>query len=255
MTLAQGLLFLLAVALATCAQTLTGFAFALVLVGVGGFFELASLPDLANVVTVLALANATIALRGSRESFDRPAFRDIAIGMVAGTLAGIGLLEWLSANLLLVLRLLLGLTVIGCALVVLLEATRLQQRSRAFVFIAWGMVSGVLSGLFSTGGPPLVYHLYRQPMPLKAVRDTLVAALAFSSLARLLVVVPLGGFSLRALQLSALAAPLVFALTWWLERHPPRWSRAAVLRLVCGLLFLTGIGLAIPATLKLLMLD
>jgi uncharacterized membrane protein YfcA len=255
MTLAHGLLFLLAVALATCAQTLSGFAFALVLVGLGGLLQLAPLADLANVVTVLALANAAIALRGARESLDRPGFRQIALGMLAGTIAGIALLDWLSANLLLVLRLLLGLTVIGCAVIVLLEAARLQQRSRPVVFLAWGVVSGLLSGLFSTGGPPLVYHLYRQPLALKAVRDTLVAALAFSSLARLLVVVPLGGFSLHALQLCAMAAPLVFGLTWWLERHPPAWSRAAVLRLVCGLLFLTGLGLALPATLKLLMLD
>jgi uncharacterized membrane protein YfcA len=255
MTLTQGLLFLLAVALATCAQTLSGFAFALVLVGLGGFFQLASLPDLANVVTVLALANAAIALRGARESLDRSAFVHIGLGMAAGTLAGIVLLEWLSANLLLVLRLMLGATVIGCALTVLLKTSALQQRSGRAVFAAWGAVSGVLSGLFSTGGPPLVYHLYRQPMPLKAVRDTLVACLAFSSLARLLVVVPLGGFSLQALRLSAMAAPLVFALTWWLERHPPGWSRAAVLRLVCALLLLTGAGLAVPAIVKLLMLD
>jgi uncharacterized membrane protein YfcA len=159
------------------------------------------------------------------------------------------LLGWLSANVVAVLRFLLGLTVIACAVIVLLEAAALPRRSPRAVFKAWGFVSGILGGLFATGGPPLVYHLYRQPMELKAVRDTLVATLAFSSLARLAVVLPTGQFSLNALQLCLLAVPLVFGLTWWLERHPPVWSRTAVLRLVCALLMLTGAGLAGPALL------
>ena len=36
---------------------------------------------------------------------------------------------------------------------------------------------GLLGGLFSAGGPPLVYHFYRQPMAMEALRATLVAAL------------------------------------------------------------------------------
>jgi hypothetical protein len=245
-------LYLLTVALATCAQTLTGFAFALLLVGLGGILQLAPVADLANVATVLALVNAAIALRGSAKSLDFRGFRDLTIGMSVGVLAGVLLLEWLSANVVLVLRLLLGLTVLACAAIVLMETRRLQQRSRPPAFVGWGLVAGLLGGLFSTGGPALVYHLYRQPMALRATRDTLVACLAFSSFARLVVVVPTGGFSMNALQLSLLAAPLVFGLTWWLERHPPGWSRAAVLRLVCILLLLTGAGLMVPAALQLL---
>lgn len=58
MTLWQTALFLLCVALASCAQSLSGFAFALILLGLAGLFELAPLADLANVATVLALVNA-----------------------------------------------------------------------------------------------------------------------------------------------------------------------------------------------------
>ena len=113
------------------------------------------------------------------------------------------------------------------------------------------VLSGLLTGLFATGGPPLVYQLYRQPMGLKTIRDTLVASLAVSSLARLTMVLVSGQFSGNALRLCLLAAPLVFSLSWWLERHPPGWSRQAVLKLVCLLLLLTGIALIVPATLQL----
>lgn len=247
MSLLQTALFLLCVALATCAQSLTGFAFALILLGLCGLLELAPLADLANVATVLGLANALVALRGPGRALDVSAFRDITLGGVAGILLGVLLLGWLSSNVTLVLRMLLGLTVIACALVVLMETAALRERSSANSFRLWGAVSGLLTGLFATGGPPLVYHFYRQPMALKAVRDTLVATLAASSLLRLLMVLPTGQFSGNALKLSLLAAPLVFGLSWWLERHPPGWSRAAVLRLVCALLLLTGLGLIAPA--------
>ena len=252
MTLSQMLLFLLCVALATCAQSLSGFAFALILLGLAGLLELAPLADLANVATVLGLANALVALRGSSRQLDVPAFRDLTLGGAAGILLGVLLLGWLSANITLVLRLLLGLTVIACAIVVLLQTAALRERSSASSFRLWGALSGLLTGLFATGGPPLVYHFYRQPMALRTVRDTLVATLAASSLLRLVVAIPAGQFSANALTLSLLAAPLVFGLSWWLERHPPGWSRLAVLRLVCALLLLTGIGLVVPALLQML---
>jgi hypothetical protein len=245
-------LFLLCAALATCAQTLTGFAFALVLLGLAGMFHLAPLPDLANVATVLALANAAMALRGSARTLDFAAFRDIAIGSALGVATGLLLLDWLSANTVIALRLLLGLTVIACAVVVLLEAAALRTRSGAHVFRGYGLLSGVLGGLFAAGGPPLVYHLYRQPLPLRTIRDTLMATLAASSLFRLLVVVPTGQFSANAGRLCLLAAPVVFGLSWWLERHPPGWARPRILKLVCALLLFTGAGLALPAAQQLL---
>lgn len=250
MTAWQTALFLLCVALATCAQNLSGFAFALILLGLAGLLELAPLADLANVATVLALANALVALRRSGRTLDLPTFRDTTLGSAVGILAGVLLVGWLSANVTLVLRVLLGLTVLACAIVVLRQAAALRERSSATSFRTWGVVSGLLTGLFSTGGPPLVYHLYRQPMPLRTVRDTLVATLAASSLMRLAMVLGTGLFSANALRLCLLAAPLVFALSWWLERHPPGWSRPAVLRLVCALLLLTGVGLLVPALLQ-----
>lgn len=250
MTLTQTALFLLCVALATCAQSLTGFAFALILLGLAGVLELAPLADLANVATVLALANALVALRSPGRAMDVPAFRDVSLGGMAGILLGVLLLGWLSVNVTQLLRVLLGLTVIACAVVVLMEKAVLRERSSAGSFRLWGAISGLLTGLFATGGPPPVYHFYRQPMALKSVRDTLVATLAASSLLRLVMVVPAGQFSTNALKLCLLAAPLVFGLSWWLERHPPGWSRLAVLRLVCTLLLLTGLGLIVPVLLR-----
>jgi hypothetical protein len=36
-------------------------------------------------------------------------------------------------------------------------------------------------------------------------------------------------------------------ITWWLRRHPPAWRRETVLKIVCALLVITGVGLIAPA--------
>jgi hypothetical protein len=239
--------FLLCVVIATCAQSVTGFALALILLGLGSLFELAPLPDIANVATVLSLASAAVALRGRGRSLDRNVLQATVTGSVFGVAAGVILLSWLNTNVVVVLRLLLGAVVIACAAVVLLRTEPLAQPSSRLSFQGTGFLSGLLGGLFSASGPPLVYQFYRQPMSIEAVRDTLVATLAAGSLIRLAMLVPSGQFSLRALGLSALAVPVAMGLTWRLRRHPPGWRRETVLKIVCALLVITGVGLIGPA--------
>ena len=243
----QILAFLLCVALATATQGITGFALVLVLLGLTGVFDLASLPDAANVATVLGLANAAVALRGRRHTLDRTVLQPTAIGTLAGVAMGVALLAWLNANVVVLLRLLLGVLVIASAVLVLRKAEPLPQRSSTGSFYVAGLLSGVLGGLFSAGGPPLVWQFYRQPMTLQAVRDTMVTLFGISGLLRLAIVLPSGQFTPHALLLTVLAVPVVMAVTWWLKHHPPAWDREAVLKIVCALLALTGVGLIVPA--------
>lgn len=239
--------FLLCVVIATGAQRLTGFALALVLLGLTSLFEIAPLPDVANVATVLALANAAIVLRGAHKSMDWAMLRSTVPGSVFGVAGGLLLLGWLSTNVTVLLRLLLGLIISVCAIVVLLRVEPLPRRSSRASFQFFGLLSGLLGGLFAASGPPLVYQFYRQPIDLDTLRDTLIAALATSSLLRLAVVLPSGQFSHGAWMLSAVALPLTTGITWWVQKHPPGWSRGAILKLVCGLLLVTGAGLVVPA--------
>lgn len=247
MTAWQFTAFLLCVALASSLQNITGFALALILLGLTGLFDLAPLPDAANVATVLSLANAAMQLRGTHKSLQWKAWRDTVTGSVFGVAAGVALLAWLSANVVMVLRLLLGLVVMACAIVVLVRSKTLERPSSRPSFGGFGFLSGLLGGLFSASGPPLVYHFYRQPWDLDSLRDTLVACLSFGALLRLAMVVPTGQFSLHAVRLAAAALPLVVGITWWLRRHPPAWRRETVLKIVCALLLVTGAGLIGPA--------
>ncbi|MBP6595943.1 MAG: TSUP family transporter, partial [Arenimonas sp.] len=125
----------------------------------------------------------------------------------------------------------------------------LPVRSSGIWFGGFGLLSGLLGGLFSAGGPPLVYHFYRQPMAMEALRATLVAALTTMSVMRIVVVLATGQFSLLALKMILLAAPAVLGTSWLLRRYPPRWRRETVLRIVCVLLLATGVSIAASALL------
>jgi uncharacterized membrane protein YfcA len=247
MSLAQHAAFIACVALANFVQNLTGFAFALLLLGLVGLFHIAPLPDATNVASVLTLVNAAALFRASAPQVERTVLPPTLIASLLGVLAGVGLLSWLSDNVVAGLRVLLGLTIIGCAVILLIETRAQARRSSTASFVAVGLGAGVLGGLFSTAGPPLVFHFYRQPMAPRAIRDSLVAIFAANALVRLVALLAVGRIGSETLWLCAEATPVVLAQTWWMARRSPAWSVTAVRRVVCALLLIVGASLVLPA--------
>lgn len=247
MDISHVLAFLACVAVATAAQSMTGFAFALTLIGLSSTLRLAPLADAVNVATVLGLISVGTALLGRRGALQWTLLSPTLVGMVAGSVAGVALLTWLSTALVVALQLLLGLTTIVCAGVVFLRARPLDQISSRAVSGCYGLLSGLLGGLFAATGPPLVYHYYRQPLAINVIRETLVAAIGVAALIRLALVLGTGQFTGLAMLLSALGSPVAMGVSWWMRRHPPHWGRSSVLRIVCALLILAGISLIVPA--------
>ncbi|MDX3904630.1 MAG: TSUP family transporter [Pigmentiphaga sp.] len=243
MTAPTFLLYLVCVGLAAYCQNLTGFAFALLLLGMVGAFGLMPITDAANVASVLSLVNILAYWRYNRVTFDWTVLRPILASSLLGVVAGVLLLDWLSTNAVAILSLLLGVAIIGCSLLLLVHSTPRPTPSGKPALWFYGALSGLLGGLFSTSGPPMVYHLYRQPMDRAQVRECLFMMFAASSALRLLLVAGSGHFSWRSLLLAVSAIPVVAAVSWWQARHPTRLSRRGVEWLVCGLLMLAGASL------------
>jgi uncharacterized membrane protein YfcA len=239
--------FLLCVVTASLAQNLSGFALGLVLLGLVELLHLVPLADAANAAMVLSLASATAFFHADRRP---PPWREVnpilGSGLV-GVAIGVFLLAWLSANAVQWLRLLLGVTVVGSAVILFLHRHPLPQPSSRASFAGIGLVSGVLGGLFATSGPPLVFHLYRQPMDPAVVRRCLFLVFAVYNVLRLVLVTATGQFSRLSLLLCAVAVPVVFAVTHVLTLHPPRLPRRALGMGVAGLLALTGLSLMAKA--------
>jgi hypothetical protein len=245
-------LFLLFVAFAVYAQNLTGFALALILLGLIGITDLVPLTDAANAVTVLIFVNACMFLYQRRAlRLDRMLWPAV-VASLFGALAGMALLTLLVQGAYEVLRMILGLSIVGCSVLLWRAARPLDSVSSHRSFVVVGGVSGVLGGLFSAAGPPLVYLMYRQPWPLARIQETLILFFGLGALLRMAILAPAGHFSADAVVLAAEAIPVVLLVTSLSAGRPAPFSQAAVKRMVCLLLVLTGAGMTAVAVSALL---
>ena len=239
------ILFAGCVAIATCIQNLTGFAFGLILLGLVSLLDLASVPDAANASTVLTLVNAASYFRWHRLRPEWSIVRPAIVPSLLGVSVGVALLAWLSGNAAQALRGLLGLAILACAFGLLVESKPRSTVSRRAAFAAVGAMSGLMGGLFSSAGPPLVYHMYRQPAPREVIQQCLLLMFAINQVLRLALVAGTGKFSLHSALLSAAAVPAVYFVTWLQHRYMPTLGIVTTRRVVSGLLILAGGSLLI----------
>ena len=237
------LLFLMFVALAVYAQTLTGFALALILLGLIGATDLVPLTDAVNAVTVMALVVAcTFLYRRWPLQLEQSLWPAVA-SSVPGAIAGTILLFWLAGVAYEVLRLLLGLSIISCALLLWRAAEPWKMVSSRGAFVLAGGISGLLGGMFSAPGPPLVYLMYRQPLAHVRIQESLILFFGMGALLRLAIVVPAGHFSIEAVQLTAESIPVVFFVTTVAAGRPSPLPQKLLKAIVCLLLVVTGAGM------------
>lgn len=233
----------LLVAVASFCQNLTGFAFSLIFVGAAGALQLMPIADAANVAGLLSLVNGVAYLRSHPFDPRWDLLRPMLLSSVPGVGLGLGMLYWLSGNALSGLRMVLGVAIIACAVLLLAQKRQRTTPSGAGALWGAGLLSGLLGGLFSTAGPPMVYHLYRQPLPALLVRQCLLLMFLACTLVRLAVVVATGTLPWHVVWASAVAAPVVAGVTWLQARRPPRLPVRVVQWIVCGLLMLAGASL------------
>jgi uncharacterized membrane protein YfcA len=239
--------FLVFVAGAVYAQALTGFALALILLGLIGATDLVPLTDAVNASTVLGFCTAWIFLYRRRALRIERVIVPTLVASAAGIVVGALVLTWLAGAAYQVLRLLLGMSIVACALSLWRNAQPLPSLSSPAVFALTGGIAGIMAGMFSASGPPLVYLLYRQPKPLAWIQQSLMVIFGLGTTLRLLIVVPTGQFSFLSLQLALEALPVVFLVTSYAARRPPPLSPRLLRGLVCALLIGTGFSMGVSA--------
>ncbi|MEZ2126144.1 MULTISPECIES: sulfite exporter TauE/SafE family protein [unclassified Sinorhizobium] len=246
MTYLEILSFVAIAGVAAYVQTLTGFAFGLLLMGAVGLTSVMPLRDAAVVAGVLTLVNAGIMITKGWRDVLRMELVLVLCSSLPTLVAGYFLLDHLATNGLVYLRIILGVVIVVSALQLIMPPKKEQKEATKSSFVFYGVFSGIMGGLFSTSGPPLVYHFYRQPLPLVAIRETLVAIFSLNALIRLLVVVADGTFPERRYWPAFLAIVTV-SLGTQLGRRLPLPLSPRVLKLIIFLLLCaSGVSLALP---------
>lgn len=236
-------LLLVAIAFGCYIQTVTGFAFGLIFVGVVCVANIIDLKSASMIVCIIAIINSAYALRkAERHTSWRLVFASLSLAL---PMVGVGywLLEILSQNHVSSLRLVLGCVIILASLVLLFPPRAEKAISSLPVFAFYGGLGGLLSGLFSTSGPPLVFQFYRQNMPIVVIRDSLLAFFTITALLRTTVALSIDSFDSIVWMTCAIGFPITLAVTWLGKHYPPKISDQSMRRLVALLLVLTGTNL------------
>jgi hypothetical protein len=143
---------LLVILLAVFTQSLTGFGIALV--------TMAMLPELLGIraatplVALVAITLELTLLLRYRASLNLRAIRSLAIGAIVGIPIGIVILRNVPESLALTL---LGVVITGYAIYALANFRLPELHHPAWAYLA-GFLSGLLSGSYNTGGPPLIIY-------------------------------------------------------------------------------------------------
>lgn len=233
--------------LAAFCQNLTGFAFGLIFVGLTGAFQIISIADAANIACILSIANNVVYLSKSPRISAGPLLKPMLISSMIGLVIGFASLYWFTENGINALRLILGVSIVGSAIALFMINTNTRKPSGKFSTWTAGIFTGLLGGLFATPGPPLVYHLYSQPIDTNLVRQYLFIIFGVTSAARLVIALAAGELTMNAIILSAIAFPAITIGTILQLKYPINLSRRVAQLLVTALLLATGFGLTYSA--------
>lgn len=230
-------------------QTVTGFGLGMIVMGITSGFHLVSVPFIANVVSIVTLANSGVALHGKLQHLDRRIIGAVMIGLVPSSILGAVLLEYLNDGFSRLLQLLLGVVIIYSGIMFAFRPTQLKQTSPPASFILSGFLSGLFGGMFGMAGPPVIFLFYRQPMALVTIRSMLLLIFAASAAVRMLYIAAQGQQDSYSLGVALLAVPIVSLMTIMGRKYPPPIPPVQMRRLAYSVLVFIGIGLIASAAL------
>lgn len=240
-------LIALVLALALYVQTITGFAFSLLFLGFTGLLGLLPIPVAANAATLISLIQTFFHFRHERPVEEWKLIRPAVVAAAPGVVLGAALLQWLGDGQRFTLQILLGVVIVAAAFLLLLEIRQRTTLSGRGAYRIAGLLSGAMGGLLATPGPPIVYLLYREPLPIPTIRHALFLMFGMLQAIRLGYVLITGQLEMPSVACAALSIPLAYLVTRAARRYPVPLGPAAIKRLAAALLIATGAGLVISA--------
>ena len=234
------LLFLALVGLGAFVQTITGFAMGLIIIAGVTALGIAEVSFSAAVISLISLVNTLVALRQSRKHIAVKYLKWISIGLIPSMLLGIWLLAFLSEGYYYILRNLLGLVIIAAGIMLMVTPRPYEKLSDDRSVVACGALGGVIAGLYSAGGAPLAYFMYRQPLELNVIRATLLSVFAVSTFVRAIMVGVAGHIDLQVLTVALFSVPIVVVTTVITGKFTHLFPDKLVRRMVFFLLISVG---------------
>lgn len=219
--------------------TIAGVLAASVLRGFTGFgFGLAAVPVLslvlppAQVVPLVVVLQVVIGVAGlytASKECDWRAVRLLTPGLICGIPIGLLILTTLPPN---PVRLMIG-SIIALSVLLIQRGIRLPPNPSRFVSFGVGLVSGVISGLASMGGPPVVVFLLALGHSAARMRATAIVYFMLSGCVSLIPMTFRGLITQDILIWTVASLPVLFGGsrlgTWAFHKARPKHHRMVAL--------------------------
>lgn len=229
-----------AIGVASFAQSLAGFGFALLCVPIMTVFVP---PHEAVVIsTAIGAVSTTVQAITDRVNTDWIMARRLIFASFIGMPFGLFAFVFVSES---IMRIVLGV-VVSVAAFLLWRGFQLKDETRVVDWIL-GALSGALSTSLSTNGPPIVFVMQARQLPPNIFRATINTVFSIVGLASLALFIGTGKVETHALSGIAVALPvLVLSLTVGF-RIRPHVHGERFRRLVLFLLLLSGLSAIVAA--------
>jgi len=235
-SLAQFLVVSAVLAVAQIVYVVFGFGVGLIAVGTLAIV----LPEIRDVVVLLFFVSVPAELHVVGRAWRVMTWRSVLLvcsGILAGVLLGTWLLQRGEPTFLL---LLLGLVLVTAGIAFLGVPDRRVLRAPRWVEPPLGLVSGVLGGLFGTGGPPLILYYQLSGLDKAAFRRSLMAIFLFVTIVRLPAYAASGLLTAPRLWSGLLVLPASLLGLWVGHHIHIQLSEGAFKRLVSIALIVIG---------------
>ena len=208
---------------------------------------LAHVIPVADIVPMLAVLDMVAAFVGGFRLSDKIARRELAWLaplMVIGSIVGVRLLLTLPPQIMMAA---LGIFCVGYAIYSFISPAARRHISQYWV-LPFGLVGGVFSSMFATGGPIYAAYLSRRVDDKDAIRATVTTLIGLATVTRVILFTLSGVYSDWTLLTMALALAPAMALGTWLGHSiTMKLSREHFLRMLYTLMIASGSSLIIRA--------
>lgn len=214
-----------------------GFGSGLIAVGSLALF----FPEIRDVVVLLLLVNLPAEISVTIGAWRAIRWRQIGnllVGVVPGVTLGAHVLRVGSPGLVLTA---LGFFLLAVSLVFLRLPGMVQVRWPRWVALPTGLLAGSLTGLFGTGGPPLIIYHHLAGLSKHSFRGNLMALFAAMTLLRVVNYTAQGLLTAPRLWSGLALLPVALLGVWLGQRIHLELSEAVFRRLVSSLLGAIGL--------------
>lgn len=229
------LITIVIVLFAALVQTVTGFGFGLIVVGLLSLVSPVKSAAVMNVMPALAV-NMILAWR-LRSHLRWPELIPIALAAVCCTPVGVLLLSVLDPRM---VNGMLAAVLLATVIQPILLRQSHRPWHRTWLGVPMGMLSGILCGAYGTGGPPLVAYVHSHKMDRYRHVASLQVLLGMAGLMRLVSLIWQQSMTAQQWIGNAVGAIVVLPGIWvglrLLGHLPEKWIRRIIVMMLCLLM-------------------